>query len=123
MLILAAVLGILVYGIVAATWGNLNPTLGFTDAQNGTIAMWQAIGLVVASISVGPLIDLKGKKVALLASYRSEPRIRSLLSANGSGSESCKPARLHPIPSRLPPRKPCWAWSEASPVGPTVPCP
>jgi len=67
MLILAAILGILVYGIVAATWGTLNPTLGFTDAQNGTIAMWQAIGLVVASISVGPLIDLKGKKVALLA--------------------------------------------------------
>jgi len=66
MLILAAILGILVYGIVAATWGTLNPTLGFTDAQNGSIAMWQAIGLAVASISVGPLIDLKGKKVALL---------------------------------------------------------
>lgn len=67
MLMLAAILGILVYGIVAATWGTLNPTLGFTDAQNGTIAMWQAIGLVVASISVGPLIDLKGKKVAMVA--------------------------------------------------------
>ena len=67
MLIFAAVLAILVYGIVAATWGNLNPTLGFTDAQIGAISMWQAIGLVVASISVGPLIDLKGKKVALLA--------------------------------------------------------
>jgi fucose permease len=66
MLILAAILGILVYGVVAATWGTLNPTLGFTDAQNGSIAMWQAIGLAVASISVGPLIDLKGKKVALL---------------------------------------------------------
>jgi len=67
MLILAAILGILVYGVVAATWGNLNPRLGFTEVQNGTIAMWQAIGLVVASLAVGPLIDLKGKKVALLA--------------------------------------------------------
>ena len=67
MLILAAILAILVYGVVAATWGNLNPRLGFTEVQNGTIAMWQAIGLVVASLAVGPLIDLKGKKVALLA--------------------------------------------------------
>lgn len=66
MLILAAVLGILVYGIVAATWGTLNPTLGFNDAQSGSIALAQALGLVVASVSVGPLIDLKGKKVALV---------------------------------------------------------
>jgi fucose permease len=66
-MILAAVLAMLVYGIVAATWGNLSPTLAFTGAQAGTIAMWQAIGLMAASISVGPLIDRKGKKVALLA--------------------------------------------------------
>lgn len=66
MLILAAILGILIYGIVAATWGTLNPTLGFTNAQTGTIATAQAIGLVVASLLVGPLIDLKGKKTALV---------------------------------------------------------
>jgi fucose permease len=66
MLILAAILGILIYGIVAATWGTFNPTLGFTDAQIGTLATAQAIGLVVASISVGPLIDRKGKKIALV---------------------------------------------------------
>src|SRR5215472_3258986 len=66
MLILAAILGIFVYGVVAATWGNLNPTLGFSDAQIATIAAWQAVGLVVGSLFVGPLIDLKGKKVALL---------------------------------------------------------
>jgi fucose permease len=66
MLILAAILSILVYGIVAATWGTLNSTLGFNDAQNGTIALAQAIGLVIASVSVGPLIDTKGKKTALL---------------------------------------------------------
>ncbi len=66
MLILAAILGILVYGIVAATWGTLNPTLGFNDVQVGNIAMAQAIGLVIASISVGPLIDLKGKKTGMV---------------------------------------------------------
>ena len=66
MLILAAIVGIFVYGVVAATWGNLNPTLGLTDAQIATIAAWQGIGLVVGSLFVGPLIDLKGKKVALL---------------------------------------------------------
>jgi len=66
MLILAAILGILIYGIVAATWGTLNPTLGFTNAQIGSIATAQAIGLVVASISVGPLIDRMGKKIALV---------------------------------------------------------
>ena len=65
MLILSAILGILVYGIVAATWGTLNPTLGFTDAQTGTIATAQALGLEVASVSVGPLIDLKGTKISL----------------------------------------------------------
>ena len=68
MLILAAILGIFVYGVVATTWGAvLSPALGFDAAQNGTIAMWQGVGLVVASVSVGPLIDLKGKKIALLA--------------------------------------------------------
>jgi len=67
MLILSAILGIFVYGLVAATWGTLNPKLGFTDAQIGTIALAQAVGLVVASLAVGPLIDLRGKKTALVA--------------------------------------------------------
>jgi fucose permease len=60
------ILGILVYGIVAATWGTLNPTLGFDNVQNGNIALAQAIGLIVASVSVGPLVDLKGKKTAMV---------------------------------------------------------
>jgi fucose permease len=67
MLILAAILGIFVYGVVATTWGSvLSPTLGFEPGVNGSIAMWNGIGLVVASLAVGPLIDLKGKKLALL---------------------------------------------------------
>lgn len=67
MLILAAILGVLVYGVVASTWGTLSPTLGFNDAQNGAIAFAQAIGLAIASVSAGPLIDLKGKKTAMVA--------------------------------------------------------
>src|SRR5271163_2709531 len=70
MLILAAILSILVYGVIAAMLGTLMPS--FTDlfqlsgAQNGDITTAQAIGLVIASISVGPLIDIRGKKTALL---------------------------------------------------------
>jgi fucose permease len=66
MLILAAILGVLVYGVVASTWGTLSPTLGFNDAQNGAIAFAQAIGLAIASVSAGPLIDLRGKKTAMV---------------------------------------------------------
>ena len=67
MLILAAILGVLVYGVVASTWGTLSPTLGFNDAQNGAIAFAQAMGLAIASVSAGPLIDLRGKKTAMVA--------------------------------------------------------
>ena len=66
MLILAASLALFVYGVITAMLGTLMPTFPFTDAQNGTIALAQAIGLIVASVSVGPLIDKRGKKVGLL---------------------------------------------------------
>jgi len=66
MLILAASLALFVYGVINAMLGTLMPTFPFTDAQNGTIALAQAIGLIVASVSVGPLIDKRGKKVGLL---------------------------------------------------------
>jgi fucose permease len=70
MIILAAILSILVYGFIAAMLGTVMPT--FTDLfklsgeQNGNIALAQGLGLVIASISVGPLIDTRGKKIALL---------------------------------------------------------
>jgi fucose permease len=70
MIILAAILSILVYGVIAAMLGTIMPT--FTDLfkltgeQNGNIALAQGLGLVIASISVGPLIDKRGKKIALL---------------------------------------------------------
>jgi fucose permease len=65
--ILAAVLAFLVCGVAASTWGDVNSTLGFTGAQKASIAMWQAIGLMAGSISVGPFIDRKGRKAGLLA--------------------------------------------------------
>lgn len=66
-LILAAVLAIFVYGVIAAMLGTIMPT--YTDLsgeKKGTIALAQAIGLIIASLSAGPLIDNKGKKVALI---------------------------------------------------------
>ncbi|HTP86366.1 MAG TPA: MFS transporter [Bryobacteraceae bacterium] len=66
MLILAASLALFVYGVITALLGTLMPTFKLSDAQNGTIALALAIGLVIASVSVGPLIDRRGKKVALL---------------------------------------------------------
>jgi fucose permease len=69
-LIPAAILAILVYGVIAAMLGTLLPQLAsrfqLTAAQQGTVALFQAIGLIVASVSVGPLIDNKGKKVGLV---------------------------------------------------------
>jgi fucose permease len=70
MLIIAAVLAIFVYGMIAAMLGSILPDLSkrfsLTPAQNGTIAMTQAIGLVIGSLLVGPLMDLQGKKVGML---------------------------------------------------------
>src|SRR5205807_9963440 len=70
MLILAAILAIFVYGMIAAMLGTILPDLSsrfrLTPKENGTIAFAQAIGLIIASISVGPLIDNEGKKVGLV---------------------------------------------------------
>jgi fucose permease len=70
MLILAAVLSIFVYGMTAAMLGTLLPDLStrfqLTPKQNGSIAFCQALGLILASIGVGPLVDYEGKKVGLV---------------------------------------------------------
>ena len=69
-LILAAILAILVYGVIASILGTILPDLTtrlqLSNQQSGNIALGQALGLIVASISVGPLIDKRGKKLALL---------------------------------------------------------
>ena len=70
MLILAAVLAIFVYGMIAAMLGTILPGLSerfhLTPKQNGSIAFAQALGLMIASLGVGPLIDNEGKKLGLV---------------------------------------------------------
>ena len=70
MLILAAILAIFVYGMIAAMLGTILPDLSarfhLTPSQLGQIAFTQALGLILASIAVGPLIDNEGKKVGLV---------------------------------------------------------
>lgn len=67
MLLASVVLTIFVYGVVSSMLGSLLPALGFTGEQNGTLALTQAAGLGLASLSAGPVIDIHGKKVAMLA--------------------------------------------------------
>ncbi len=66
----AAIVAIFIYGIIAAMLGTILPGLseqfGFTPEQNGNIALAQALGLILASLSAGPLTDNKGKKVTLV---------------------------------------------------------
>jgi fucose permease len=69
-LIPAAILAILVYGMISSVLGVLmtpfSTRLGLTPDQNGTLAALKAIGLVIASLAIGPIIDLRGKKSALV---------------------------------------------------------
>jgi fucose permease len=69
-LIFAAIVAIFVYGMIAAMLGTILPDLSdrfqLTPRQNGTIAFAQAIGLILASLAVGPLLDDEGKKVGLI---------------------------------------------------------
>ena len=70
MLIFAACLAIFVYGMVASMLGTITPGLAtqfhLNNLQTSYIALAQGLGLVGASVSVGPLMDKRGKKVGLL---------------------------------------------------------
>ena len=70
MLIFASILAIFVYGMIAAMLGTILPDLSdrfrLTPTQNGTIAFAQAIGLMIASVGVGPLLDNEGDKIGLI---------------------------------------------------------
>ena len=70
MLIFAAILAIFVYGMIAAMLGTILPDLSerfhLTPTQNGTIAFAQALGLMIASLAVGPLLDTQGDKIGLV---------------------------------------------------------
>jgi fucose permease len=69
-LIPAAILAILVYGMIAAMLGTLLPQLSarlsLSPEQNSVLALVQALGLSIASISAGPLIDNRGKKTGMV---------------------------------------------------------
>jgi len=70
MLIFAAIVAIFVYGMISAMLGTILPNLSerfhLTPTQNGTIAFVQALGLIIASVGVGPLLDGEGYKIGLL---------------------------------------------------------
>ena len=69
-MIFAAIVAIFVYGMTAALLGTILPDLSdrfhLTPSQNGTIAFAQALGLIIASLAVGPLLDNEGKKLGLI---------------------------------------------------------
>lgn len=69
-LMVAAILGLFIYGTIASMLGTLLPDLSarfhLTPEQNGSIASMQALGLMLASVTTGPLIDNKGKKTGLI---------------------------------------------------------
>src|SRR5271154_3663184 len=70
MLIFAAIVAIFVYGMISAMRGTILPELSdrfrLSPRQNGTIAFAQALGLIIASLAVGPLLDDEGKKAGLM---------------------------------------------------------
>ena len=65
------ILGILTYGLIAALLGTILPELGekfgLSAEQSGMIATMQALGLMIASVAVGPIVDNKGKKTGIVA--------------------------------------------------------
>jgi len=69
-LILAAIIAIFIYGMIAAMLGTILPELSdrfhLSPSQNGTIAFAQALGLILASLAAGPLIDNEGKKLGIV---------------------------------------------------------
>ncbi len=70
MLFTAAILGIFVYGMIAAMLGTILPDLSkkfsLSPKQNGNIALIQAVGLMIGSFTSGPLMDIYGKQVGML---------------------------------------------------------
>jgi len=65
-IVLSAILVIFVYGMIAAMLGALLPVFDLTARQKGIIALWQAVGLIIASLSAGPIVDRYGTRDALL---------------------------------------------------------
>jgi fucose permease len=87
LLIFAAILAIFVYGMIAAMLGTILPNLSdrfkLTPTQNGTIAFVQALGLIIASLGVGPLLDTQGDKIGLILGLASIAAALFLLPRSG----------------------------------------
>jgi len=70
MLIFSTMVAVFVYGMLSAMLGTILPDLSdrfrLSPRQNGTIAFAQALGLIIASLGVGPLLDNEGKKLGLM---------------------------------------------------------
>ena len=70
MLIFSTIVAIFIYGMIAAMLGTILPDLSdrfhLSPRQNGTTAFAQALGLIIASLAVGPLLDNEGKKLGLI---------------------------------------------------------
>lgn len=60
----------LVYGMIASLAGTIVPQLstrlGLTPEQIGSVFLAQAVGMIIASISAGPLVDSRGKKTGVI---------------------------------------------------------
>lgn len=65
-LVAVAIVVFFLYGMMASMLGTLMPGFHLTPSQNGLIALAQALGLMIASILAGPLIDNRGKRVGLM---------------------------------------------------------
>jgi fucose permease len=63
---LAATLAVFAYGLNSALLGALLPIYPLTPNQRGYVGLANAVGLLLASMPAGRLIDSKGKKPALL---------------------------------------------------------
>jgi fucose permease len=72
MMILAAISAtFVIYGMIASMLGTILPDLSarfrLSPNQNGTIASAQALGLMLSSFAVGPVVDYEGKKIGVVA--------------------------------------------------------
>jgi fucose permease len=86
MLTLAATLAILVYGLMSPMLGVLLPTYSLHASQQGNLGLVNALGLLIASLAAGPVIDLTGTKLALLQGLTL--LVLSLLGAPNAGGYS-----------------------------------
>src|ERR1035438_9010274 len=56
----------MITAMLGPTLPDLSDRFHLSPSQNGTIAFAQALGLIIASLAVGPLLDNEGKKLGLI---------------------------------------------------------